>query len=348
MSARLLLISSKGFPGSYTLARNLHGAIKPEIDSMLLPIEDLLLPNFSFHSKRLTRFFSRFQTKLQLVDIQKITEHGNSIVFSGWSRLYDIVLEKLNRRGIQPSVILCSTPGQAELSRGELAIYHRLIKYTRGGNIKYFLLNKRLHDALGEFISEATYLPYAFDTAPFTNIQPRLLEGDNIDLFSPVRPGKNLINQIIAFKMSNVHANLHINFHTRDIKQLIDDINTTVVSHDWIDNSQYYSLVAGMDLSLQVTFTESFSYAVAERMYLGVPVLTSCDIYFMAEHEQLSEYLRITSLDTPREMARKIRILMDNRTRRKKIGSLCKEVITKIATKNNREIVHTMTHLFDN
>lgn len=347
MRTQLLLISSKGFPGSYTLARNLHGVIKSTVDSTLLPIEDLLLLNHNIQNKRLARYFSTMQTKLHLMDIQKITKYGNSIVFSGWSSLYDVVLKKLNRRGIQPSVILCSTPGQAELSRGELAIYHRLIRYARTGNIKYFFLNKRLHDSLGEIIPEATHLPYAIDMTRFSNITPLQMNGDNIDLFSPVRPGKNLINQIIAFKISNVNANLHVNFHTADIEQLIDDLDVPVVSHDWIDDSQYYNLVAGMDLSLQVTFTESFSYAVAERMYLGVPVLTSCDIYFTAEHELLSKYLCITSLDTPSEMAQRIKILMVDRTQRQEIGSVCKEVITKIADTNNREVTHTIADLFE-
>lgn len=346
MNTQLLLISSKGFPGSYTLVKNLHGVIKSTIDSTLLPIEDLLLPNLDVQNKRLTRYFSTMQTKLHLVDIQKITKYGNSIVFSGWSRLYDVVLKVLNRRGIQPSVLLCSTPGQAELSRGELAIYHRLIRYVRTGNIKHFFLNKRLHDTLGEIIPEATYLPYAIDMTRLSNIEPLQVDGDNIDLFSPVRPGKNLINQIIAFKISNVHANLHINFHTDDIKKLISDINATVVSHAWIDDSQYYNLVAGMDLSLQVTFTESFSYAVAERMYLGIPVLTSCDVYFTAEHELLSKYLCITRLDTPREMAKRIKMLMADRTQRQEIGSVCKEVITKIANSSNREVLHTIADLF--
>ncbi len=337
MSKRLLLICSETFPGSYKVITNLTGVLKNLVKADILPIERQFVFRPNIGIKRVKRRLQKIQVDLKLLSIDTIVDYGNNILFAAWSPIYDVLLKKLNKKGITPSLIMCSTPGQSELSRHELVSYHKIIEYVRTGRIQYWLLNKRLYDSIGKIIKQAIYFPHTIDLEQFNNIKPTKLKGKNIDLFCTTRLGKNILNQIVAFKISAVPATLHINFSHKLFNPLIKDINAQIVSHKWIDESKYYNLVAAMDLSLQATFSESFNYAVAERMCLGVPVITSYDIYLVAEDPLLSKNLCIKALDTPSEIARLIKAIAKDDKLRLSLGEQCRIAIERIAHKNNKE-----------
>jgi len=283
MPKRLLLICSETFPGSFKVITNLKGVLKDLVKTNILPIQKLFIFKPNISNKRVRRRLQKIQTDLNLLNIDKIINYGDNILFTAWSPIYDVVLKKLNKKGITPSLIMCSTPGQSELSRHELKDYHNIIQHLRKGELKYWLLNKRLYASIGRAIEQSIYFPHTIDLEQFKNVKSKNLDGKNIDLFCLPRLGKNIFNQILGFKISGVSAKLHINFRDKIIDLLIKDIRANIVHHNWLSDSEYYGLVAAMDISLQTTFTESFSYAVAERMYLGVPVITSYDIYLVAK-----------------------------------------------------------------
>ncbi|MEO0142035.1 MAG: hypothetical protein ABIL15_01605, partial [candidate division WOR-3 bacterium] len=88
--------------------------------------------------------------------------------------------------------------------------------------------------------------------------------------------------------------------------------------------------------SLQVTFTESFSYAVCERMCLSVPTITSYDIDLISEDRFLSKYLCVEGLDTPTQIAERLKKIVGDDKLREELSIRCRERINKIAQENNR------------
>jgi len=347
MYKQLLLISSKTFPGAVSVLTNLKRVLNSLVEITIMPVEDLFIFRPQIGAYRIEKRIRMIQTDLHLINVDKITEFGDNILFAAWSPFYDLVLNKLNRKGITPSLIVCSTLGQSELSRHELKDYHHILKYLKEGKLKYWLLNRRLYGSLHKITDKSIYFPYPLDLSRFRNIVPEKIDGKNIDLFCLPRLGKNILNQILAFEISNVSASLHINFQDRFINHIIKDINAKVVYHGWMSDVDYYRFIAGMDLSLQSTFTESFSYAVAERMCLGVPPITSYDVYFTAEDKFLSRYLCVKALDTPSEIAKLIKKNMEDDNLRRNLSEKCRVVIEKIANKNNKETQDLIVDLIE-
>jgi glycosyltransferase involved in cell wall biosynthesis len=343
MPKKLLLLCSRGFPGSYKVITNLNGVLNGIIDSQVMSIEDLYVFRPPIGNMRVKRRLQKIQTDVGLLNVGKITDYGDNILFTAWGPPYDVLLTRLNKVGITPSLIMCSTPGQSELSRHELKDYHKLFEYFQQGKLKYWLLNKRLFDALADITKHAVYFPHTIDLNQFKDIAPLQLEGINIDLFCTTRLGKNILNQVLAFKISETDGVLHVNFKDNQVSLVMNDITKKIVYHDWIPDSQYYSLVAAMDLSLQATFTESFNYAVAERMCLGIPVITSYDIYLTALDSFLSEYLCVRALDTPSEIAGMMKRVVKDQALRRALSERCRTVIKQIAVKNNKEAVDYIT-----
>lgn len=341
--SKLLFLCSRGFPGSYKVITNLKGVLNGIVDSQVMPIEDLYFFRPPIGNTRVKRRLQKIQTDAALLDVSKITDYGDNILFAAWGPPYDVLLDKLNKAGITPSLIMCSTPGQSELSKHELKDYHNLFRYFQQGKLKYWLLNRRLFNTLSATTECAVYFPHTIDLNQFREIVPQQLKGINVDLFCTTRFGKNILNQVLAFKISELDGTLHVNFRDNLINPIINDITERVVYHSWIPDAQYYSLVAAMDLSLQATFTESFNYAVAERMCLGVPVITSYDIYLTALDPFLSKYLCVRALDTPSEIARMIRDIAKDQHLRHTLSEKCRTTIRRIAARNNKEAVDYIT-----
>lgn len=337
MHKKLLLLCSQGFPGSYKVITNLQRVLDGLVNARVLPIEELYTFRPRLGNLRIKRRLRKIQADLQMISVDRISEYGDNILFTAWGPPYDVALKKLNKMGITPSLIMCSTPGQSELSRHELKDYHSILGYLETGKLRHWLLNKRLYNALAGITRHAVYFPHTLDVGQFKGVTPLKLDGTNIDLFCPLRLGKNLLNQVLAFKLSGVSGRLHINFSDDLIDPVIRDIGANIVKHRWIAAGQYYELVAAMDLSLQATFTESFNYAVAERMYLGVPVITSYDIYLTAGDEFLSKHLCVKALDSPSEIAAMIKRIATDAKLRAALSRRCTKVMSRIAERNNRE-----------
>ncbi|OGU55586.1 MAG: hypothetical protein A2V66_15640 [Ignavibacteria bacterium RBG_13_36_8] len=347
MAKKLLFVCSKKFPGSIKVLENLIGVLSGMMEIGFVFIEDgIAKPLFKSILPGYHRIEKKLNKRLYSINIDKLLEYENNLIFAGWGSEYGYVLEKLNKHGLQPSLIMCSTIGQAELTKRELFSYRQILSNLRQGNIKYWLLNKRLFDTFGSFIERSIYFPHVVDLKSFDQITTTQMEGNNLDLFCAIRNGKNILNQVLAYKLSNIPGSLHINFEDPDINALIDLFDIKVVRHKWIPGADYYRLVSGMALSLQVTFTESFSYAVCERMCLSIPVITSYDVDLISGDEFLAEHLCVSSLDTPSAIARKIRrVLMDAKLR-KDLALHSKKRIENIARVDNQLVCDTIKRLF--
>lgn len=342
---KLLLSAPIGCPGALSALRNHQGILSSVFNVDLVPLEELLLPSY-IKTANYRLLHVRILRRLKMISVEKILPYGDNVILASFGPIYETIITKLNKKGIRPSFIWCSSLGQLEMTPGERQAFVKMIDYFKKGKIKYFLMHRRLYDSLGYFIKDATFLPLSIDLKPYQNIVKKDLSGINVDLFCRPRFGKNILNQILAFKISEISGKMHINFDATQYHGIIETISSEIVCHKWVPLEEYYSMIAAMDASLQVTIGESFNYAVCERMALGVPVLTTPDIYLVSEDPVLSTRLCVSAPDTPQEIAEMLKKMINDKSLRNDTAERCRARITEVANENNKIVAEKITTLF--
>lgn len=347
MKKRLLLSTPFGAPGPMTAFRNHKAILEPYIACDLVPLEELVSPSFlkPIDYKRIIYRIGK-RTKM-IFSVKNIMKYGDNIIFGTFGSVHEGIIKKLNKHGIKPSFMWCSTLGQMELTPYEMRNFMRLVELRKKGYVNFLFLQHRLYNSVGHFVKEATLLPYSIDLSPYKVSEQIELPGINIDLFCRPRQGKNILNQIASFTMAGINGKLHINFETDFLSGIPNLLSKKIVYHKWIPDSMYYNFIAGMDLSLQVTIGESFNYVACERMCLGVPVLTTKDIYLVADDNFLAKYLCVEAPDTPTSIAARIKFLIDEDNLRKELAIKCKSRIENIARCNNSMVVDIIQKYFN-
>jgi glycosyltransferase involved in cell wall biosynthesis len=280
-----------------------------------------------------------------LLNPEPLLPHGDRLVIGGWGELHRSLVDTLHLRGIRPSVLWCSTLGQAEMTKAEIPYLADVLEYLGEGKIRWLLLNRRNHDAFGH-IKGCVRVPHAIALSSVQADSPRELEGLNVDLFFPWRPGKNLLAQISAVALTGLEVTAHVNVKHEALARAARALHPGVAFHEWLPEDEYWNLISGMDLSLQVTHTESFNYAVCERMCLGIPVLTTYNIYLASGDEVLRDRLCCDAPDTPSRIAEKMAPILSDSKLREDLGARCRERIGAVARENNREAAETLNDLF--
>jgi glycosyltransferase involved in cell wall biosynthesis len=334
----LLLVSPKSFPGVVAALRNLSAVIGAADFKYL---EDVVYRKPRFKSGSVQRGYSKIQKNLRLLDLHTFAEYGENIVLGGWSGLHEFLIQRLNKAGIRPSLMWCSTLGQAEMTRTEIYSLLKVLEYLKERKIRYLLLHKRLEvlkDLFGYLgdLGCAVDLPHTINLERVIRSESSELEGRNADLFLPLRFGKNVVTQLAAAKLSRSVFTLHSNVDVDWFRKISSEMGLKMFFHPWLKEKEYWRLLSGMDISLQVTHTESFNYAVCERMCLGLPVLATQNIWLLSEDDLLKKYLCVEAPDTPRAIAEKIDAILDDEALRKDLGARCRERIEAVAEKSNR------------
>lgn len=342
---KILLSAPSQCPGVLSALRNHQEIIKSFVQCDLIPLEHLISPFFK-DTREFNRFYYRLSKSAGIASVKTIVPYDENVILASFGPVHETIIRKLNRKGIRPSFIWCSTLGQLEMTAGEYESFMRLVQYCQKGKIRYLLLPRRLMDTLGAFVNNGVFLPYSIDLSPFKDVQPQILPHRNVDLFYRPRYGKNILNQIIAFKLSKIQGFLHLNFDLGQFHGIIELISSKIIQHKWLPLKEYYSLISSMDASLQVTIGESFNYAVCERMALGVPVLTTPDIYLISEDPFLAKHLCVSAPDTPIEIAKSLKRIVKNRILRQDIAARCKERISVVAKENNSVVIEKIRQYF--
>lgn len=342
---KILLSAPSGCPGALSALRNHQAILKPFVQCDLIPLEQLISPYFK-RTKEFRKFYYRLSKRTEIASVKQILPYGENVILASFGPVHETIIDKLNRKGIRPSFIWCSSIGQLELTPGEYKLFTRLIKLFKKGKIRYFLLPRRLYKSLGHFVKERTFFPYAIDLSQYQNMTKKSLDGINVDVFCRPRFGKNILNQILAFKTTNIAGNIHVNFDIDRFHGIIQLISSKIIRHTWLPIKEYYSLISAMDASLQVTIGESFNYAVCERMAMQVPVLTTPDIYLISEDPILAKYLCVSAPDTPTEIAKSLKHIVTDRLLRKELAEKCKQRIASVAEINNQIVIDQINNLF--
>ncbi len=116
----------------------------------------------------------------------------------------------------------------------------------------------------------------------------------NIGCFGAIRPLKNQLIQAVSAIDFGEWLDTPINFHMnadrieqlggpvlKNIKALFDHSpRHKLVLHEWMDHHTFLNVLTTMDVSMQVSFSESFNIVSADAVSVGVPIVVSPEIYW--------------------------------------------------------------------
>lgn len=145
----------------------------------------------------------------------------------------------------------------------------------------------------GHLQNKALYFPNYY----IAEVPPRYEHKANhhevhVGCFGAVRPLKNHLEQAFAAlryaKAHNQRLFFHMNVGRtetggapvlKNIRALFKDSkHATLVEHGWMPHAKFVELIAQMDVSVQVSFSETFNIVTADAVMMGVPVVVSSEI----------------------------------------------------------------------
>lgn len=130
---------------------------------------------------------------------------------------------------------------------------------------------------------------------PTPRVKPRirpLKERVHISCFGAIRPLKNHLTQAVAaVKFAESHG-LNLSFHinaTRiegkgdpilsNLRRMFNQFHShRLVEHGWMDHKDFLDVMQGIDIGLQVSYSETFNIVAADQVASGVPVVVSPEI----------------------------------------------------------------------
>ncbi len=144
--------------------------------------------------------------------------------------------------------------------------------------------------------------PYTPNIYLFESKDTYIKKDDNtvdIGCFGALRPLKNTVQQAIgAIAFADFH-DLKLHFHVnssqfedctdpilKNLRNIFADNKHKLVENDWSNHEDFNSLVAKMDLGLQVSFTETFNIVAQDFVVNNVPVVGSREVETLSPHYQ--------------------------------------------------------------
>ncbi len=342
----MLLTCSRDHPGVTTHLQELSRVMDNGVE--FHPIEEFVSPYGSWSMPGMGyKIGKRLLNRISKASIsEEMFTFGHSIIIGSWKDYYDDVIRQLNKHKILPSILWCSTLGQSEMSwNAELNPLLGILRLLRERKIRYLLVPEKTYESFS-YIEHVVCLPHPVSLEKSYERNQGHLDGVNIDLFVKARPGKNVLQQMVAQRYSKAHYMLHTNINEQRILDIAECLMIQLKKYPWLKEKEYETLIGAMDLSLQVTWTESFNYAVCERMMMGVPTLVSPEVFLVSGDPFLKELLVVDTPDSPVAIAKKIDFLINNRRIQDEIRERARERVFKIAQKYNTEIKEKMAGLF--
>jgi glycosyltransferase involved in cell wall biosynthesis len=201
------------------------------------------------------------------------------LILSSWHESYEALLA--GRRA--PTVLRWhSTVLQTEQGQEAAKIARVVQLLDRGAIAALAVDDPEFELVLGR--DAVVYLPDVLDAGEYAGAAPVRLAGVNVSLFGADHWRKNLFVQSAAFNLARVREargtpwTLHLAGQTdRDngYAEWLQAARIPYVDHSWLNRREYLALAAAMDAGLCATLCESFGYAAADHVALGVPVVAS-------------------------------------------------------------------------
>ena len=148
-------------------------------------------------------------------------------------------------------------------------------------------------------LGRVTYLPNAYPLRHPRTLKPK---SDTLDIgcFGAIRPLKNQLMQAFGAVMYAAAVGLPMTFHMngsrveqqggnclKNIEALFAATpDCTLELHQWLGHEDLLELVAGMDVCLQVSLSESFNLTSADAVSIGVPLIGSDAIAWLPKRSR--------------------------------------------------------------
>ncbi len=179
--------------------------------------------------------------------------------------------------------------------------------YLREDNVYVgFNSTRALHDFMRvSWSSKLFYLPNYFlanHHGETKDKSPAL----HIGCFGAIRPLKNqLLQAMSAIRYADLEGR-DLKFHMntarvegghevlKNIRSLFANTKHTLVEHGWLQHSRFQHLLARMDLSMCVSFSETFCLVAADSVSVGIPLVCSSEVPWSSKMSQA----KTTSMDS--------------------------------------------------
>ena len=136
-----------------------------------------------------------------------------------------------------------------------------------------------------------SYLP----TETHYNEKPVSKDVLNVGCFGAIRPLKNQLIQAVAAIRYADKSKHKLRFHVngsrseqggdnniKNIRALFDGTHHELVEHPWMLHAEFLEKLASMDVSMCVSFSETFCIVAADSVKVGIPLVASDELSWVA------------------------------------------------------------------
>lgn len=204
----------------------------------------------------------------------QVTEKVKTLFLPAWNEVYPRTIKLYEPE----KVVICwtSPPIQSEFMPVELEYLRTILYHMDNGKIHALWLgSEHWLPLLKKNGRKVFYAPYPVSMPAKVREKVANHPPKEVGLFGPLHPRKNVVNQLIAVKMTNCR----VHFTDESAIPLVNSIGVDYVSHGWLSEDKYEELLLNMDICMQVSVpgVESFSYVCWDAISRDIPCLTSVD-----------------------------------------------------------------------
>ena len=261
------------------------------------------------------------------------------VIFGSWTPAYDWLLEELSLLDSQSAVLWTSSPGQVDIS-AEMGKLANIIQDTR---IDFRLFaSSSFGIPFSRYLRGCYILPHTLNISEGIqrpNISGHIKNGPTIiSLFCSPNEyrRKNILNALLALTRIKGDFLLYVNglTSTPAYKTLLDTLKIPYKDFGWMDAKDYQNIFDQIDVGLQLSFSESFNYVVADHLLKGIPIITSEAIPIMHGIPSiLKELLVVRNEDDPQEIQEKLQFLIDYPSARFTAGEVALKYLKQANTR---------------
>jgi hypothetical protein len=254
-------------------------------------------------------------------------------------------IEQLLEIGCTVCLVIHSTISFLQV---EEEAFDNVQEYLQISHPRFFLANPCCYEVVG-FLSYAKanviYLPNTYNSIIKPRKRKRNHDFIRIALFCAYRPFKNIMTQITA--CSILYKYLPIELHLLESKMnsvyhntlsLLSNMNFPFVLHPQCSNSEMHQILEQMDIGLQVSYSETFSYIIYEHMIHGTPTVSSTTVPFAT---------KIVDFNDAEKIASAILELVDNDEVYENASVQAVETAKRIREENNRDAMKAVRQLLE-
>ena len=254
-------------------------------------------------------------------------------------------IEHLLKNGCTVCLVIHSTISFLQV---EEEAFENVQEYLQISHPRFFIANPCLYEVSG-FLSYAKakvlYLPNTYNTIIKSKKRKRNSDCMKIGLFCAYRPFKNIMTQITAcsilyrrlpFELHLLDSKKNLVYH--NVRALLKNMDFPVVFHPQCANFEMHRLLEQMDIGLQVSYSETFSYIIYEHMMHGTPTVSSTTVPFAS---------RVVNFNDAEKIAAAILELVDDDEAYENASAQAIVTAKKIRVANNRDAMKAIRQLLE-